>query len=84
MIALFFQKLVIKPDQLVKRRGKLGLVGINKDEHTVKQWFDDKLNTKVQVGETQGVLKKFIIEPMVPHKQVCYNELYRYMSMLYS
>jgi len=63
------EKLVIKPDQLVKRRGKLGLVGINKDEHTVKQWFDDKLNTKVQVGETQGVLKKFIIEPMVPHKQ---------------
>ena len=25
------QKLVVKPDQLIKRRGKLGLVGINLD-----------------------------------------------------
>lgn len=33
------QRLVVKPDQLIKRRGKLGLVGVNLDLKGVKEWL---------------------------------------------
>ncbi|MEQ2210508.1 hypothetical protein XENOCAPTIV_014635, partial [Xenoophorus captivus] len=36
-------RLVVKPDQLIKRRGKLGLVGINLDLQGVKEWLKGQL-----------------------------------------
>ena len=42
------QKGVIKPDQLIKRRGKHGLVKIGtKDE--LRKWFDEKKGSYIQV-----------------------------------
>jgi len=43
------QKLVAKPDQLIKRRGKLGLVKVNVDFEGAKQWIDERMNTEVAV-----------------------------------
>lgn len=66
---LLTERLVVKPDQLIKRRGKLGLVGINLDLQGVKDWLKDKLMKETTVGKAKGVLKNFLIEPFVPHNQ---------------
>ncbi|PVV00888.1 hypothetical protein BB560_004714, partial [Smittium megazygosporum] len=39
---LLTTKLVVKPDQLIKRRGKSGLLAINKTWEEVKQWISDR------------------------------------------
>jgi ATP citrate (pro-S)-lyase len=46
---LLTDKLVVKPDQLIKRRGKLGLLGINLDWAGVKQWISERAGAPVQV-----------------------------------
>jgi ATP citrate (pro-S)-lyase len=41
--------LVCKPDQLIKRRGKLGLLGINLDWEAVKKWISARAGTVIKV-----------------------------------
>src|SRR3972149_226193 len=74
------EKLVVKPDQLIKRRGKnkLILVGANFDQD--KAWIEEKSKAPITIhgkfdadGKpvdkgTVGQLTHFIIEPMIPHK----------------
>lgn len=43
------QRLVVKPDQLIKRRGKLGLVGVNLDLNGVKEWLKPRLMKETTV-----------------------------------
>lgn len=64
------EKLVVKPDQLIKRRGKLGLIKVNADLPTVQKWVEQRMNKEQRVGKATGKLKTFIIEPFVPHKPV--------------
>ena len=64
---------VIKPDQLIKRRGKHGLVKIG-DTASLKQWFNEKKGSYVQIGKTYGRLSTFILEPLVAHQNQ--EELY--------
>ncbi|XP_066554498.1 ATP-citrate synthase isoform X2 [Amia ocellicauda] len=66
---LLTEHLVVKPDQLIKRRGKLGLVGVNLDLQGVKEWLKPRLNRETTVAKAKGVLKNFLIEPFVAHKQ---------------
>ncbi|KAL6103206.1 acly [Pungitius sinensis] len=66
---LLTERLVVKPDQLIKRRGKLGLVGVNLDLSGVREWLKSRLMRETTVGKAKGVLKNFLIEPFVPHKQ---------------
>ena len=40
----------MKPDQLIKRRGKLGLLKVNTDWSGVKEWLTDKRGKEVQVS----------------------------------
>jgi ATP citrate (pro-S)-lyase len=61
--------LVVKPDQLIKRRGKAGLVGINLDWPGVQQWIADRMEKEIQVDQVTGVLDHFIVDPFVPHDQ---------------
>lgn len=35
--------LVVKPDQLIKRRGKAGLIAVNKNFQEVQQWVMDRI-----------------------------------------
>lgn len=44
-----FQRLVVKPDQLIKRRGKLGLVGVNLDLKGVREWLKPRLMRETTV-----------------------------------
>ncbi|XP_071454638.1 ATP-citrate synthase [Hetaerina americana] len=62
------QPLVVKPDQLIKRRGKLGLIKVNVNYQGVQAWVGERIGKDVQVGRATGKLRNFIIEPFVPHK----------------
>ncbi len=74
------EKLVVKPDQLIKRRGKNKLILINADFNQAKEWIEEKSKEPITVygsfdsdgkpvGKgTVGQLTHFIIEPMTPHK----------------
>lgn len=62
------EKLVVKPDQLIKRRGKLGLIAVNKGLPEVQKWISERMNNDQKIGAAVGKLRSFIIEPFVPHK----------------
>ncbi|KAJ8377251.1 hypothetical protein AAFF_G00264790, partial [Aldrovandia affinis] len=54
---------------LIKRRGKLGLVGVGLDLRGVHEWLKPRLLKETTVGKAKGILKNFLIEPFVPHTQ---------------
>ena len=62
-------KLVVKPDQLIKRRGKAGLLAINKTWPEVVAWIKERMNRECKVEVVTGILDHFIVEPFVPHAQ---------------
>ncbi len=74
-------KLVVKPDQLIKRRGKNKLILVNATYTQAQEWIKEKTERPITVhgkfsadGKpadkgTTGQLTHFIIEPMVPHKE---------------
>lgn len=62
-------KLIAKPDQLVKRRGKLGLLKLNTDLTGAKSWITDISAKETEIGRSKGYLKTFLIEPFIPHQQ---------------
>jgi ATP citrate (pro-S)-lyase len=43
-------KLVAKPDQLIKRRGKAGLLALNKDWQDAKKWIQDRAGKPQRVS----------------------------------
>ena len=61
--------LVVKPDQLIKRRGKAGLVGIKLDWQGVQDWIAERMQKEIRVEHVTGQLDHFIVEPFVPHEQ---------------
>eukprot|EP00427_Karlodinium_veneficum_P044464 CAMPEP_0169253946 /NCGR_PEP_ID=MMETSP1016-20121227/38895_1 /TAXON_ID=342587 /ORGANISM="Karlodinium micrum, Strain CCMP2283" /LENGTH=1067 /DNA_ID=CAMNT_0009335339 /DNA_START=64 /DNA_END=3268 /DNA_ORIENTATION=+ len=65
---LLTKKLVVKPDQLVKRRGKHGLVYVNKTYEEVRKWIEDRMQKEITLDGVAGILDHFIIEPATPHK----------------
>jgi hypothetical protein len=62
-------KFVAKPDQLIKRRGKSGLLALNKTWPEAKQWVADRAGKTQKVEHTEGVLRQFLVEPFVPHPE---------------
>ena len=62
-------KLVVKPDQLIKRRGKAGLLAINKTWPEVVAWIIEKMGKECKVEVVSGIIDHFIVEPFVPHPQ---------------
>eukprot|EP00462_Mataza_sp_D1_P022679 CAMPEP_0175131330 /NCGR_PEP_ID=MMETSP0087-20121206/6484_1 /TAXON_ID=136419 /ORGANISM="Unknown Unknown, Strain D1" /LENGTH=1068 /DNA_ID=CAMNT_0016413611 /DNA_START=22 /DNA_END=3228 /DNA_ORIENTATION=+ len=61
-------KLVVKPDQLIKRRGKSGLILLNSTFDQVCEWLREHRNKEVQVEVVSGILDHFIVEKFFPHK----------------
>mmetsp|Transcript_15046 Transcript_15046/g.15165 ORF Transcript_15046/g.15165 Transcript_15046/m.15165 type:complete len:1094 (+) Transcript_15046:62-3343(+) len=66
---LLTSPLVVKPDQLIKRRGKAGLLAINKTWPEVVEWIKDRISKECKVEVVSGILDHFIVEPFVPHDQ---------------
>ena len=74
------EKLVVKPDELIKRRGKNKLILVGVDFDQAKEWIKEKSkgpitiygkfddNGKPMDKGTVGQLTHFIIEPLIPHK----------------
>ncbi|VBB31721.1 unnamed protein product [Acanthocheilonema viteae] len=60
------KKGVIKPDQLIKRRGKLGLVKFG-NVSVLRDWFNEMKDKSIQIGKTVGNLRDFIVEPFCNH-----------------
>jgi ATP citrate (pro-S)-lyase len=67
---------------LIKRRGKSGLLCLNKGWEESRKWIEERagklqkvflplicLLTCVQVEHVQGYLTNFLVEPFVPHPQ---------------
>ncbi|KAJ2894408.1 glutathione synthetase ATP-binding domain-like protein [Zalerion maritima] len=73
-------KFVAKPDQLIKRRGKSGLLALNKTWAEAKAWVAERAGKPQKVEHTEGVLRQFLVEPFVPHPDgteyyICINSL---------
>lgn len=62
-------KFVAKPDQLIKRRGKSGLLALNKTWADAKAWIAARAGKPQRVETVDGVLRQFLVEPFVPHPQ---------------
>lgn len=67
-------QLVVKPDQLIKRRGKAGLVLLDKSWVEVKAWITENIGKEIRIGAVTGFLKCFLIEEYIPHQSK--DELY--------
>jgi len=62
-------KFVAKPDQLIKRRGKSGLLALNKTWSEARKWIEERAGKSVTVENIDGILRQFLVEPFVPHSQ---------------
>ena len=62
-------KLVCKPDQLIKRRGKNGLLGVNLDWEQANAWITQRAGTMIKIEKTSGFLDTFIVEEFCKHSQ---------------
>lgn len=60
-------RFVAKPDQLIKRRGKSGLLALNKTWADARAWVEARAGKEVKVETVTGVLRHFLVEPFVPH-----------------
>ncbi|KAI9667462.1 MAG: glutathione synthetase ATP-binding domain-like protein [Bathelium mastoideum] len=60
-------KFVAKPDQLIKRRGKSGLLALNKTWPEAREWIEARAGKVQRVETVDGVLRQFLVEPFVPH-----------------
>lgn len=60
-------KFVAKPDQLIKRRGKSGLLALNKTWPEARAWIEARAGKEQKVEHVVGTLRQFLVEPFVPH-----------------
>lgn len=60
------QRLVVKPDQLIKRRGKLGLVGVNLDLDGVRDWLKSRMMKETAVRSPPTPWLMFVSQQNAP------------------
>jgi ATP-citrate lyase beta-subunit len=61
------EKLVVKPDQLIGKRGKHKLILLNATFEEAKDWLNERMNKDVTIGKVTDKITHFLIEPFVPH-----------------
>jgi len=66
------KRLVIKPDQLFGKRGKHGLIAVDKSWDEAVAWISERMNKEVEISSIKGKLTHFLIEPFVPHEKEYY------------
>ncbi len=66
---LLKQKLVVKPDQLIKRRGKNKLLLLNASFKDAESWITKRMNKNITVQNVTGKLTHFIVEPFIIHNE---------------
>ena len=63
------KKLVVKPDQLIGKRGKHNLILLDATFDEVKNWINERMNRAITIGKVTDKLTHFLIEPFVPHEK---------------
>jgi ATP-citrate lyase beta-subunit len=63
------EKLVVKPDQLIGKRGKHNLILLNATFNEAKTWINERMNKEIAIGKVTDKLSHFLIEPFVPHSK---------------
>jgi len=63
------QKFVAKPDMLIKRRGKSGLLKLNATWGQVREWISERAGKLQKVEHVKGYLTVFLVEPFLAHPQ---------------
>lgn len=58
---------------MIKRRGKHGLIAVNKKFAEVKEWVNARMGKDQKIGNAVGKLRSFIIEPFIPHTEVSFK-----------
>lgn len=84
---LLEEKLVVKPDMLFGKRGKYGLVKVNANIDEVKEFVAERIDTPIKIGDVEGKLTHWIIEPFVQHEVEFYfsmESLREYTSIRFS
>ena len=66
------KKLVVKPDQLFGKRGKLGMVLLDATWNEARAYLEKNMGSDVVVGGVAGKLTHFMVEPFVPHREELY------------
>ena len=61
------EKLVVKPDQQIGKRGKHNLILLNATFDEAKNWINERMNKEITIGKVTDKLSHFLIEPFVPH-----------------
>jgi ATP citrate (pro-S)-lyase len=64
---LLKERLAVKVDQLIKRRGRRGLILLDADWEGVQRWIGERMHSEVTVDGVTGALTRFTVEPFVPH-----------------
>jgi ATP-citrate lyase beta-subunit len=59
------ERLVVKPDMIMGKRGKHGLLLLDADWNSVRKWLKENRGKDVTVGKVTGELTHFLIEPFV-------------------
>lgn len=63
-------KLVVKPNELFGRRGKLGLVKVNLSWTEAKEFIKNNLlGRELTIGKVKGIITRALVEKFTPHKE---------------
>lgn len=62
------ERLVAKPDELVGKRGKHGLIFLDADFESAKKWVLERMGKPITVDLVTGELTHFIIEPFISER----------------
>lgn len=62
-------RVVVKPDQLIKRRGKNGFILLDAPWDEARRWISERMKTEITVDDVTGILDHFIVEPFIPHNE---------------
>jgi len=60
------ERLAVKPDQLVGKRGKHGLILLDADFQGAKSWVQERMGKPATIGLITDNLTCFIIDPFIP------------------
>ncbi len=66
------ERLVVKPDQLFGKRGKMGLILVDASFDEAVKWIKSKKGKTITIGKATGKLTHFLIEPFVRHRREYY------------
>ncbi len=61
--------MVVKPDQLIKRRGKNGFILLDAPWDEARRWISERMKTEITVDDVTGILDHFIVEPFILHNE---------------